>query len=404
MDANRRASPFSIAIVATCLGAVFAGSMLVTPLYPTYQQLFGFSELTLTLVYSAYVLGNLATLLFLGQISDTRGRRPVVVIAIGIAIIGTLVFMFARSAAWLACGRALSGAAVGLASGTAAAWLADLYPREARPRAATLAVAANMIGLALGALLSGLLSEYAPWPLKFSYIVYIALLAFLGLLVRVPPETMKRADGVSSHSAVALRPGIGVPPQIRSSFFPPAATLFSSMALLGFYGALIPGILKTDLHQSSPAVGGAVIFELTFICALTVYVTRNVGNRRAMLAGLLLLVPCLALLIGAQAAKSMPVLIAGTTLAAVATAFSYRGSLQMINQIAPPDRRGEIVSAYLLCGFAGNSIPVIGVGVLSKIMSLLHASMVFACVIALLSVAGLIIAKRSDPDLSAARA
>jgi hypothetical protein len=52
------------------------------------------------------------------------------------------------------------------------------------------------------------------------------------------------------------------------------------------------------------------------------------------------------------------------------------------------------VSSYLLCGFAGNSIPVIGVGLLSKTMSLLHASMVFAGVIALLSAAGLVIAQR----------
>ena len=90
--------------------------------------------------------------------------------------------------------------------------------------------------------------------------------------------------------------------------------------------------------------------------------------------------------------------------AAVATAFSYRGSLQVINQIAPPDRRAEIVSAYLLCGFAGNSIPVIGVGALSRIMTLLHASMVFAGVIALLSLAGLVISKRAGRDLTASTA
>ena len=63
-------------IAAAGIAAMFMGSTLLTPLYALYQREHGFSELTLTLVYSAYVVGNMAALLLLGRLSDQVGRRP----------------------------------------------------------------------------------------------------------------------------------------------------------------------------------------------------------------------------------------------------------------------------------------------------------------------------------------
>jgi hypothetical protein len=57
------------------------------------------------------------------------------------------------------------------------------------------------------------------------------------------------------------------------------------------------------------------------------------------------MLPSVALLVWAQDAKSMPILLAGTTLAGIAAALGYRGSLQVINEIAPADRRAEVVSS-----------------------------------------------------------
>jgi len=61
--------------ISAAIAVMFMGSTLVTPLYVLYQQAFGFSEVTLTLVYAAYVVGNLCALLFFGRLSDRIGRR-----------------------------------------------------------------------------------------------------------------------------------------------------------------------------------------------------------------------------------------------------------------------------------------------------------------------------------------
>src|SRR5215470_10986439 len=82
----RLTGPAAVSAVAAMIGAAFAGSTLVTPLYVIYKQEFGFSQITLTLVYGAYVLGNLVALLFFGHISDEVGRRRTILPAMAIAI------------------------------------------------------------------------------------------------------------------------------------------------------------------------------------------------------------------------------------------------------------------------------------------------------------------------------
>jgi MFS family permease len=62
-------------IVGATIGVAFMGSGLIAPLYAVYQRTFHFPEVTLTLIYAAYALGNLAALLFFGKVSDCAGRR-----------------------------------------------------------------------------------------------------------------------------------------------------------------------------------------------------------------------------------------------------------------------------------------------------------------------------------------
>ena len=81
---------------------------------------------------------------------------------------------------------------------------------------------------------------------------------------------------------------MGVPAGIRLSFMSPAATAFATFALLGFYAALIPGVLGESLHQSRPLVAGSIVFELFLVATATTVLTGNVASRNAMLGGLAL--------------------------------------------------------------------------------------------------------------------
>jgi MFS family permease len=194
-----------------------------------------------------------------------------------------------------------------------------------------------------------------------------------------------------------LKPSLGVPPDLRIRFTAPAVTAFGTFALIGFYAALIPTILAQGFGLGNHAVGGAVVSELFLVAVLVMVATRRLASRTAMLGGLVLLLPSLALLVAAQFYTSMPLLIAGTALTGVAGALGYRGSLQVVNEIAPEGQRAEVVSSYMVACFVGNSIPVIGVGVMTTVWNALLASIVFAGFIGVFAVAAIIVGVRYIP-------
>ena len=121
----------ALVVVAIVLATAFGLSTLITRLYLIYQQQFDFSETTLTLIYAAYVIGNIAALLFFGRMSDHIGRRFTTLSAIAILIIAALVFLFAQSVAALSMSCAFSAAVTFSCSKTALSMMATaLNPRE----------------------------------------------------------------------------------------------------------------------------------------------------------------------------------------------------------------------------------------------------------------------------------
>jgi MFS family permease len=375
------------------IGAAFIGPTLVTPLYTLYQHEFGFSKLTLTLVYATFVVGNLLALLFFGRISDQIGRRKVCVIALGFGTGSALLFLFARNVAWLYAGRLFIGFAVGMAAGAGTAWLAELYPARERSTATVMATASNMTGIAIGPLLGGVAAQYAPHPLQLPFLVDIATLMIAGLFILCwPPETVRIS--VRRARDLDLRPRVGIPPKIRPRFIAPSVCGFASFALAGFYFALIPSVLSESLHNGSVAVAGAVVFEMVAVTVVVLVFARGLSSHAAMFGGLIVLLPSVGLLVAAELLASMPLLLIASVFAGASLALGYRGGLQVVNEIAPDDRRAEVVSSYFVACFSGNSVPVIGVGIVATLYNSMVAGVALACAVALLSLSAIIIGIR----------
>jgi len=374
MSRTRTQSLPATVTIASIITVGFMGSVLVTPLYTLYQHKIGFSELTLTLIYAVYVVGNILALLVFGQISDQIGRKRAALPSLALAGLSALLFLFATRA-------------VGVASGTGTAWLADEFGTDNRATATLSAATANLTGIALGPLIGGLLAQYAPWPLKLPFIVYMAILVLVAAALAAVRETPRGQR--TNLRDVRVHPRAGVPRAQLAAFTAPAVTGFVTFALGGLYFALIPTVVVRDLHEKNVAVGGLIVFELAAIAAAFTVLARRLSPSVAMTSGLALLPPAVALVVAAQAAHSMPTLLIGTALAGVTMALGYRGSLQVVNEIAPADRRAEFASSYFFACFVGNSVPVIGIGVMSTLASPLVGSTVFAGVVAALAIGAL---------------
>jgi MFS family permease len=109
-----------------------------------------------------------------------------------------------------------------------------------------------------------------------------------------------------------------------------------------------------------------------------------------MFSGAALVLPGVVLLASAEAFRSIFLLVVAAVVGGSAMALSYRGSLQVVNEIAPQDKRAEVVSAYLLMCYLGNSLPVLGVGLLTTRLEPLEAHAIFATIVAALALAAIL--------------
>src|SRR3712207_2705412 len=120
MRRRRELSPrVAYGLVAAVIGLALFASGTPSPLYATYSSLWGFSSVVLTLVYATYAFGVLAALILAGRVSDQCGRRPVLLVSMGVLLLTSVLFMLASSVAWLFVARGIQGVATGLALGAA---------------------------------------------------------------------------------------------------------------------------------------------------------------------------------------------------------------------------------------------------------------------------------------------
>jgi MFS family permease len=370
--------PFVIAAIA--LFVLLTDGNLATPLYAVYRERFGFSATELTLIFATYTIVLIPSLLVFGQLSDRVGRRPVLVGGLAAAAVGLALLATASRTPWLFVARAVQGASLGAVVGSAAAALVELHPDGNHERAALSTVLGQSGGSAAGPLVGGALAQWAPAPLKLCYLVGIGATVAAALLVLAIHEPRE-----PSGEWRLQRPS--VPAAARARFARASLTGASVWAVGAIYLSVIPSYASKLLGTSDLALLGAIsALMLAAACPVQVLGVRGlVSPGRAQPAGLVVLVTGLAALVLAFPAQSLALVLVAALLAGLGLGLGYFGSQAEINQLAPPERRGEVTAAFITCLYSGVSVTVIAVGVVSDAISLRTA--VTAASIAIAAVA-----------------
>ena len=379
---GRVGSGTAVWLTAFAFAAAMLGTTLPTPLYPHYEQQFRFGPLTVTLVYAAYAVGVLAALLAFGRASDTLGRRPVLLAALALSGTSSLVFVLVgamRSGGLplLFTGRVLSGLSAGMFTGTATAALADFAGKDNQLRASVIAAVANIGGLGLGPLVSGLLARHAGRPLQTSYLVHVVV------VVLAVPEPV-RPDGPRRLRFQRL----GVPAVARAAFLQAGTAGFAGFALLGLFTAVSPSVLALLGHHN-PALTGVVVFAVFAASAAGQVVSATLAARPALLAGTGVLVLGLAVLGISLARSSLPLLVIAGVIGGAGQGLSFRAALGLVTQVIPAEQRGGVASSFFAVVYVGISLPVVSIGVGTREYGLVHTGEVFAAILAVLALLAL---------------
>lgn len=108
---DRSSSQTALIMLALCM-AVFLAALdmtIITTALPTIAAHFKASGAGYSWIASAYLLANAATVPSWGKISDIFGRKPVLLIANIVFLIGSLICALAVSIEMLIAGRAFQG-------------------------------------------------------------------------------------------------------------------------------------------------------------------------------------------------------------------------------------------------------------------------------------------------------
>jgi MFS family permease len=369
-------------LVAFEFFVIILGGGLPTPLYVVYQKLWGFSPAVLTVIFAAYAIGLLLTLVVFRRVSDRLGRKKVLVAGVAVAIVSTLVFLDAQNVGWLILGRLLSGISVGLTASTASAALTEFEPSGDKRRAAKWITVITAIGVGIGPFYAGFLVQYGPDPLMLSFWVLLALLvAALGAVLLLRERPRDRSTP---------RPGGGggfqIPREIRPVFLLTALAAFVGFALAGIFSGLAPSFLADDLRITNHAFGGATVL-LAFGSASVAQLALERRDRRAVMRFGAVLVPVglTAITAAVWTGLAAPFFL-GTVICGAGFGACLMGGLGLLNYVAPPDRRGEVLSAFYVAAYLGLSLPVVGIGVLADSWGLATAVLVLSVVISLLAI------------------
>lgn len=379
----RRAASF--ALDASILAALLAASSAPTPLYPRYQDAWGLSALTITVVFSAYALTLLLALLTTGALSDHLGRRPVLVGALLLAAAAMALLASADGAGALISARILQGAATGAATSAAGAALLDLQDPLRPGRALLTNSIAPVAGMAAGVLASTLLVRFAPAPMVTVYVLLAALFAAQAVAVTFTAETARAHAGALR----SLRPRLAVPSSARGALLTVGTAVVAVWALGGFHSSLGPALVRLVAPGAPPAAGGLVFFALTAAATLTVWALRRTAPRAAATGGSLAVVPSAVLSLLGLHGFGLPAVYGGAALAGVAFGAVSQGALRMTLASLDEQDRAATLAAYYVLSYLSMSLPAIAAGAATQHYGLGTTAHGYALAVALLAAAAL---------------
>jgi MFS family permease len=389
---NRQAYAVSAAIIGFALFA----SATPSPLYETYSQIWGFSPVVLTLVYATYALGVLAALLLAGRASDTAGRRPVLLIALGALIVSSVLYMLAASVAWLFVARGVQGLATGLALGTASAGLLDFHPRHDAGGAGLTNGAVSAGGLGLGALISAAAVQLLPAPRVIPYVLMLTLFAVAFVGAWLMPEP------IAERAPLRLTPQRPrIPAEVRRPFLLAALAVAAAYSIGGLFFALGPELSAQLFGTSNHLVTAISLFLLAGVGS----VAQIVYGQRAAWAGVTIgsvaLAGGVALIALAAAAQAPALLLVGSAVGGAGFGVAFLGALRNLSAAIPPDHRAGVMSAFFLVAYAALSVPAVLAGLAATRISISSTFEIFGTAVAALAIFVGLLAWRTRPGAAA---
>jgi EmrB/QacA subfamily drug resistance transporter len=196
---RNRSAALAAGSVASFLVPFMMSAVAIT--LPVVQTELGATAVELSWVAGSYILALAAILLPVGRLADIWGRRRTFVWGTAAFVVFSMCAAMAWSVVSLVVLRVVQGVGAAMILSTGVAIVTDVFPREERGKAMGILVACVYLGLSVGPLVGGLMTDLAGWRSVF----FLSLppgLACLALSARIEgewrPAREERFDALGS--------------------------------------------------------------------------------------------------------------------------------------------------------------------------------------------------------------
>ncbi|GAA0507527.1 MFS transporter [Saccharopolyspora erythraea] len=342
---------------ALLLTAAGWGANQFSSLLGAYGTHLGLASTTVTSLFAVYVVGLLPGLLLGGPIADRFGRKPVVLGAVAVGVVGTAALMAGAVATpWLAVGRLLTGVGTGAALAAGSAWVkelsyaGDVVDEGTGARRAGLFLSA---GFSVSGLVAALIAQWAPHPMVIAYVPHLVLCAGALTAAVAAPETRP-------HSLPVAASGSGLrDPRFWWLVVPVAPWVFLAPSV-GF--GVLPGLVDGRLTGSETVYAGVATLLTPGSGVLTQPLARRlaVGNRIVpALAGLWAVAAGLALAVPAIVLEQPWTALCADVLLGGGYGMLVTYCLTEVGRIAPPSRLARLTAVFWALAYLGFCAPYV---------------------------------------------
>lgn len=253
--------------IASFLGCV--DFTIVNTALPALQTHLGVSVNTLQWVINGFLLAMSSFMVLVGRLADLHGRKRV--LSIGLAVFGlaSLVAGLAPGAGLLITARVVQGLACAVLYTASGAIVANTFAAQEQGKAFGVLFGFNGVGLAVGPVLGGVLTQAFGWPWIFLINVPFVLLSLLVIAVNVD-ESRADAQGEKLDWAGAALLLVGLPSLVllivQGSSWGWGSGL--SLAVLAVAVLALGVFVWVELRVASPIINLQLFANRRFVAAV----------------------------------------------------------------------------------------------------------------------------------------
>jgi EmrB/QacA subfamily drug resistance transporter len=188
-------------MLSTALVAIDA-TVIATAVPSVVAELGGFAEFPW--LFSVYLLAQAVTVPVYGKLADVFGRKPVMLVGIGLFLVGSILCGLAWSMGSLIAFRAIQGLGAGAVQPMSMTIVGDLYSLAERAKVQGYIASVWGISSVVGPTLGGVFSEYVSWRWIFFVNIPLCLIAAAAIGLRFHERVDRRRPQIDYAGAGIL--------------------------------------------------------------------------------------------------------------------------------------------------------------------------------------------------------